>query len=454
MTLELSQIRAWLGLPAGDPSGTVSGSSIDSRSVKAGELFFAIRGPSNDGHDFVPDALAKGAVAAVVRSDYRGEGLLLHVADASLALSQLAAKARKDWGGTVVAVTGSSGKTTTKDTIAALLEDFLPVAKSQGNLNNEYGLPLSLLRIPEQVRTAVVEVGINNVGEMRRLAEIAAPDVAVVTNVGTAHVGNFASVDEIAAEKGRLVEALAPTGTAVLNADDDRVAAFCDKHSGAVVTYGIECSADLRAHDIELLGADGARFRLNGLPMHSPLAGRHNVYNVMAAAATATALGVGPERLAGPLSRLRPSVMRGRVSRIGGVTLIDDCYNANPPAVEAMLEVLRGTSATRRIAVLGEMRELGVRSQELHRRVGAAVGRAGIDHLVAVTGDAAEIAAAAGIPSEFHASPEAAGSALAGLLRQGDAVLFKASRGVQLERARDIVCGSLGAPACEGREAA
>ena len=452
--LQLSQLRAWLGLPDEGPSGTVLGFSIDSRSVKAGELFLAIRGPSNDGHDYVPEALAKGALAAVVRSDYRGAGMLLRVADTSAALGQLAARARKQWGGTVIAVTGSSGKTTTKDTIAALLEDFLPVAKSQGNLNNEYGLPLSLLRIPGQIRTAVVEVGINAVGEMSRLAEIAAPDVSVVTNVGTAHVGNFASVDEIAVEKGRLVEALVPAGTAVLNADDDRVAAFCAKHSGPVVTYGIDGSADLRAHDIELLGADGARFRLNGHPMHSPLAGRHNVYNVMAAAATATVLGIGPERLARPLSLLRPSVMRGSISRIGGITLIDDCYNANPPAVEAMLEVLRGTPAARRIAVLGEMRELGCRSQELHRRVGEAVGRAGIDHLVAVTGDAAEIAAASGIPSEFHASPEAAGSALAGLLRQGDAVLFKASRGVQLERARDIVCGRFGGVPCEEREAA
>ena len=454
MTLQLSQIRAWLGLPVGGPTGTVLGSSIDSRSVKAGELFFAIRGPSNDGHNYVPDALAKGALAAVVRSDYRGEGALLHVEDTALALGQLAARARKEWGGTVVAVTGSSGKTTTKDTIAALLQDFLPVAKSQGNLNNEYGLPLSLLRIPDQVRTAVVEVGINGVGEMSRLAEIAAPDVTVVTNIGTAHVGNFASVDEIAIEKGRLVEALAPTGTAVLNADDERVAAFCGKHAGTVVTYGIDCPADLRGRHIELLGADGARFRLNGHPMHSPLAGRHNVYNVMAAAATATVLGVGPGRLARPLSLLRPSVMRGSISRIGGITLIDDCYNANPPAVEAMLEVLRGTPAARRIAVLGEMRELGWRSRELHRRVGEAVARAGIDHLVAVTGDAAEIAAAAGIPSEFHASPEAAGSALAGLLRQGDAVLFKASRGVQLERARDIVRCRLGTEPCKGREAA
>ena len=454
MKLQLSQIRAWLGLPANGVAETVQGWSIDSRSADAGDLFFAIRGPSNDGHDYVPDAFAKGAVAAVVQSDYHGDGPLLRVPDTSRALGRLAARARRHWGGTVVAVTGSSGKTTTKDTIAALVGDFLPLAKSEGNLNNQYGLPLSLLRIPDRVRTAVVEVGINSVGEMLPLGEIAAPDVSVVTNVGTAHVGNFASVDEIAVEKGRLVEALAQGGTAVLNADDDRVAAFRNKHPGPAVTYGIERTADLRAEDVELLGAEGARFRLNGHPMHSPLPGRHNVYNVLAAAAAATVLGVSLESLAGPLSRLRPSTMRGRVSRIAGITFIDDCYNANPPAVEAMLEVLRATPATRRIAVLGEMRELGSRSQELHRRVGAAVGRAGVDHLVAVTGDAAEIAAASGISSEFHASPEAAGSALTRLLRQGDAVLFKASRGVQLERARDIVRGCLGPMASEGREAA
>ena len=454
MTLRLPQVRAWLGLSAQGASGTARGCSIDSRSVREGDLFFAIRGPSNDGHDYVPEALAKGAVAAVVQLHYRGKGPLLRVEDTSLALGRLAAEARRAWGGTVIAVTGSSGKTTTKDIIAALLQNILPVAKSQGNFNNEYGLPLSLLRIPDPVHTAVVEIGINRVGEMRPLGEIAAPDVSVVTNVGTAHVGNFASVEEIAAEKGRLVEALAPKGTAVLNADDDRVAAFRDSHHGKVVTYGIERSADLRAEHVELLGADGARFRLNGHPMHSPLAGRHNVYNVLAAVGAAAAVGVGPERLGGALRGLQPTSMRGSVRQIAGITFIDDCYNASPPAMEAMLEVLRGTPASRRIAVLGEMRELGARSRELHRRVGTAVGRSGIDHLVAVAGDAAEIAAASGIPAEFHTSPESAAAALAGMLRQGDAVLFKASRGVRLERARDIVCGRLGAAASEGREAA
>ena len=330
MTLPISQVRAWLGSPGQCIGGQAQGCSIDSRTVKLGELFFAIRGPSHDGHDFVDAALQRGAVAAVVDTAYRGKGPLVPVPDTALALQILAARARKAWGRTVVAVTGSSGKTTTKDTLAALLDGFLPVAKSEGNLNNEYGLPLSLLRVPDQASAAVVEIGINNVGEMRPLAEIAAPDVGVVTNVGAAHVGNFASVDEIAVEKGRLIEALPPTGTAVLNADDARVAAFRTKHAGPTVTYGIERNADVRGESVEQLGSDGVRFRVDGHVMTSALAGKHNIYNILAAVAAAGVLGIAPQRLAEAVSRLRPSAMRGIVRKVGGVTVIDDCYNANP----------------------------------------------------------------------------------------------------------------------------
>ena len=216
MKLQLSQIHAWLGLPSEALEGETLGYSIDSRTLRPGDLFFAIRGPRFDGHDFVPDVLEKGAAAAVVKSEYPvGQGSrLIAVPDPAAALRTLAARARGDWGGVVIAVTGSSGKTTTKDAIATLLEDFLRVAKSEGNLNNEYGLPLSLLRVPEQARAAVVEIGINRPGEMQRLARIASPDVGVVTNVGAAHVGNFASEDEIAFEKGFLIEALEADGTA------------------------------------------------------------------------------------------------------------------------------------------------------------------------------------------------------------------------------------------------
>ena len=455
MKLELSQIQAWLGVRAGTLEGEALGYSIDSRTLRPGELFFAIRGPRFDGHDFVPDALAGGAAAAVVESGYpvRQGASLISVPDPAAALRALAACARRVWGGVVIAVTGSSGKTTTKDAIATLLEGFLSVSKSEGNLNNEYGLPLSLLRIPEQARAAVVEIGINHPGEMQPLAGIASPDVGVVTNVGAAHVGNFASEDEIAFEKGFLIEALKAAGTAVLNADDDRVSGMRARCEGRTVTFAIDRPADVRAERLEDSGSDGVRFSIAGAPMSMRLPGRHNVYNVLAAIAAIGPLGIPPARLAQALCQLQPSKMRGVVHKAGGVTLIDDCYNANPAAMTAMLQVLRRTSASRRIAVLGEMRELGDRSQEYHRQIGRAAACAGIDYLFAVGGDAAEIASAAGLPGEFHESPLEVASALAGIVRPGDAVLLKASRGVGLEQARDPLLRALGHRSLEGRMA-
>ncbi len=446
MILQLAQIRAWLGLAATGAAGATLGYSVDSRTLQPGDLFFAIQGPRRDGHAYVGEAFGRGAAAAVVRSSYQsvGDGMLLPVEDPASALHRLATWARRDWGKTLIAVTGSSGKTTTKEMIAALLEDFLPISKSEGNLNNEYGLPLSLLRIRDDADAAVVEIGVNHPGELRPLADIAAPNIGVVTNVGAAHVGNFDSVDAIAAEKRQLLESLPADGIAVLNADDARVAAFRAAHSGRSVTFGIDQEADLRAEDLHDLGVEGVRFRVAGHPMVTSLPGRHNVANIVAAMAVAQCLGVGAERLQGAVGRLRPAAMRGAVRKSGGVTLIDDCYNANPAAVEAMLGVLRRTSATRRIAVLGEMRELGARSRELHRRIGQAVTAAGLDYLVAVGGDAVEIAAATDVPGEFHDSVQDAALALAGRLRPGDALLLKASRGVGLERARDVLLEEMG----------
>lgn len=446
MTVQLSQLRQWLGLPQGRPGLAALGYSIDSRTTRPGDLFFAIRGPRNDGHAYVQDALRLGAVAAVVETSFRGanEADLLRVTETGEALRTLAAHARAAWGRTVVAVTGSGGKTTTKDVTAELLGATLSVAKSEGNLNNEYGLPLSLLRISAESRVAVVEIGINHTGEMGPLARVAAPDIGVVTNVGAAHLGNFASVDEIGREKGRLIEALGEGGTAVLNADDERVAGFRNLHSGRTVTFGIERPADVRGEDVEELGAEGTRFRIGTHPMATALPGRHNVYNILAAAAVARCLGIEPQRLQGAIASLRPSSMRGFVRKSGGVTVIDDCYNANPSAMKAMLEVLRRTQAARRIAVLGEMRELGQRSRELHREVGEAVASAGIDYLIAVGGDAAEIVESAGVPAEFHESPVSAAGFLTRFVRAGDAVLIKASRGVGLERVRDPLFEALG----------
>lgn len=446
MRLSLASIRQWLGLPVGRKGPVVRGCSIDSRTIRPGELFFAIRGPLHDGHDYVGASLGRGAAAAVVSRAVQGaDGLpLLRVADTASALRTVAGRARASWGGTVVAITGSSGKTTTKDITAALLAESMPTARSEGNLNNQYGLPLSLLRIPSDARAAVVEIGINHSGEMRPLARTAAPDISVVTNVGSAHLGNFGSVDEIGREKGKLVEALGERGTAVLNADDPRVSGFRKLHPGRVVTFGIDQPADVRAEGVEESGADGVRFRLAGQVLVSALPGRHSVYNILAAMAVARCLGLGPAQLADAVARLRPAAMRGTVRKSGGVTVIDDCYNANPAAMASMLEVLRRTAAARRIAVLGEMRELGEHSGELHREVGAAVSSAGVDYLVAVGGDAAQIADSAGVPSEFHECPAEAARFLKGFVRTGDAVLIKASRGVGLERVRDPLLELLG----------
>ena len=446
MRLPLAGIRHWLGLPPGGPGSVARGYSIDSRTIRPGDLFFAIRGPRHDGHDYVGDVMRRGAAAAVVDASFRGEGgdTLLHVPDTARALRTVAGRARADWGRTVIAITGSGGKTTTKEVTAALLSESLAVARSEGNLNNEYGLPLSLLRIPDEARAAVVEIGINHAGEMQPLAETAAPDVSVVTNVGPAHLGNFESVDEIAREKGKLVEALGREGVAVLNADDPRVFGFRKLHRGPTVTFGIERQADVRATDVEEFGADGVRFRLGGRTMASSLPGRHSVYNILASVAAMRCVVPDPERLQDAVARLRPGAMRGRVRKSGGVTVIDDCYNANPAAMASMLEVLRRTEAARRIAVLGEMRELGRNSREFHRRLGAAVASAGVDYLVAVGGDAVQIAESAGVPSEFHECPSAAARRLQGFVRSGDAILIKASRGVGLERVRDPLLELLG----------
>ena len=446
MNFELSQIRQWLGLPERGAQGEVTGYSIDSRTIGTGELFFAIRGASRDGHAYVQDALDRGAAAAVVEASYAGANpeALLPVEDPAAALRELAAKARRHWNRTVIAITGSSGKTTTKDILAELLSSFMPVAKSEGNLNNEFGLPLSLLRIPSSAEVAVVEIGINHPGEMRPLAQLAGPDISVVTNVGAAHVGNFASIDEIAAEKRGLVEALGPGGAAVLNADDPRVREFAAVHPGPTITFGIDERADVRGSGIKDDGAARLEFRANRRLMRPyMLFGRHNVYNILAALAALQVLGITVPLAQESVVRLQASAMRGRVMQAGNVTVIDDCYNSNPPAVIAMLDTLRHTQASRHIAVLGEMRELGSESVRLHREVGKELRPRRIDYLIAVGGHAAKIAETAIVRKRVCQTPEQAGQLLARMVKDSDAVLLKASRGVGLERARDILLNAL-----------
>src|SRR5687768_6935474 len=251
----------------GANSGTeaeVSGYSIDSRTIAPGDLFFALRGENHDGHHFVKEALSKGAAAAVVDKDTVEDGRLIRVEDTLAAMQSLAAWARARWGGKVIGVTGSAGKTTTKDLIAAMLETHISVGRTAGNFNNHVGLPVSILRMPDDARAAVLELGMNHAGEIRALAEIAKPDIAAVTNVGYAHIESFDSIDGVAAAKRELVEALPPDGIAVLNADDERVRGFAAAHKGRTILYGLAQDADVRATDVELSATDGVRFRVDG----------------------------------------------------------------------------------------------------------------------------------------------------------------------------------------------
>lgn len=439
----------------------VTGYSIDSRTVAAGDLFFAIRGPHHDGHDYIEAVLDRGAAGAVASRDWlearRAAGgnveRVIGVDDPAEALRRLAAAARLRWGRPVVGITGSNGKTTTKEAVSSLLETRYRVSKSEGNLNNEFGLPLSLLRIGDEAEIGVLEMGMNHRGEIRRLAGIARPTVGVVTNVNAAHLEYFASVDEIALAKRELIESLGPEGVAVLNAGDERVRGLAGVHAGRTWTFGVETEADFQAIKLESLGPRGVQFALRWkaraggsreTEFVSPLPGRHNVANVAAAIAVAAVFEIDPPELVESVAGLKAFRMRGEFVETGGVKVLNDCYNANPAAVKAMLEVLRQTPARRRVAVLGEMRELGEASPALHREIGKAAAEAA-NVLVAVQGNAREIVAgavAAGLPASaahFFEDAAAAGDFLTTFLEAGDAVLFKASRAVGLERAVEKV---------------
>ena len=455
MNWTIRQVADALGVGFDGGDGRVAGYSIDSRSLNQGEMFFAVRA-ERDGHDFVKSAFEKGASAAVVASawavpsELAGKALL-RVADPRQALADLARAQRRAWGGSVLAVTGSSGKTTFKEAAAAMLATKYRTGKTAGNLNNDLGLPLTLLRMGDDTEVAVVEMGMNHAGEIRGLARIAEANVGVVTNVSHAHVGAFESIDGVAAAKRELIEELGPNATAVLNADDPRVRRFDEVHSGPVVTYAVAEPADFQATTIETLPGGGSRFRLkaegrrSGLEFETRLPGTHNISNIVGAIAAAAVLDVDPAELRAVIAELQPGKHRGQMRRLGAITVIDDCYNSNPAAVETMLRDLAGRPAARRIAVLGEMRELGAASKELHQRVGAAVAQAGLDWLVAVEGDAKWIAEAAvasglvGAQALFVENADAAGSALVELLADGDLVLLKGSRGVRLERALECI---------------
>ena len=442
MRFPLREVAQALGVAAGADT-VVKGWSVDSRTLQAGDLFLALRGPNHDGHAYVAEVLRKGAAAVVVDCEVDAEGSeasVLRVEDSLAALQSLASWARRRWGGDVVGVTGSAGKTTTKDLIAEMLAVEMKTAKTEGNLNNQVGLPLSLLRLDEAARVAVIEMGMNHAGEIRDLAAIARPDVGVVTNVGFAHIENFDSVEDIAAAKRELIESLPEDGTAVLNADDPRVASFGGIHRGRTILYGESPDAQVRARNIEQF-IEGVRFRVGPVAFESALSGRHGVSNILAGIAVAGVYGIPPERLQEKVRKFLPGKMRGERFHHRGILVFNDCYNSNPDAVRAMLDVLRNTPARQRIAVLGEMLELGRWAEPMHRDAGKYAAQCGIDVLVGIRGAACHLldaAIGAGLRADaafFFDDPAEAGRLVYEKARAGDAILFKGSRGVHVERA-------------------
>jgi UDP-N-acetylmuramoyl-tripeptide--D-alanyl-D-alanine ligase len=465
MRWTIAQVAGAVGSRAGaglDPVARVAGVSIDSRTVGAGELFIAIHGPRHDGHDHVEGALQRGAVGAMVAEAQLGRYAdevgkrCIPVADTFKGLARLATAVRENWGRKIAGVTGSVGKTTTKEILAALLGSRLRILKSEGNFNNEYGLPLTLFNLDETHQAAVLEMGMSRRGELSRLAEIARPDVGVVTRVAPAHLEFFASVEEIALAKRELIEGLnGPESVAVLNADDALVAAFASYAPGRVLTYGLERRADFRAEEIEERGALGSRFVLvsagagvggseKRVPLELSLAGRHVIANALGAVAAAGAWDIGGDEAREVLRGLRAPSMRGELLRLSnGAAVINDSYNSSPAALQAMTRALAATPGfERRILVAGEMRELGETSPQLHREAGEFAARTGnIDWVIGVAGDAAQIvegAIAVGVPkaqTRVFSSSEQAADFLAGFVKGGDLALVKGSRGVKMERA-------------------
>ena len=444
MILNLQEVAAAIGARGAAPPGEASGWSVDSRTQVPGDVYFALRGPNHDGHDFVAAVLANGAAAAVVERE-NGLARELAVDDTLAALQAAGAWARRRWGGTVIGVTGSAGKTTTKDAIAHLLSVGIATGRTMGNFNNHVGVPLSILRLPDDCRAAVLEMGMNHAGEIRELARIAAPEIGVVTNVGYAHVEFFDSIEGVAAAKRELIESLPADGVAVLNGDDVRVREFRRAHSGRSVTFGFSAEAEVRAEAVEE-AACGTRFRALGVDFETRMAGRHSVMNLLAALAVAREFGIAPERLREAVSGFGAGKMRGERSEHNGMVIWNDCYNSNPEAAQSMIDVLRGTAARRRIAVLGEMLELGDAAEKLHRQVGSYAAEHGVDLLVGVRGharDMVDAAREAGLATDavFFADPAEAGRFLRGKARTGDAILFKGSRGVRVEQALEEFLG-------------
>jgi len=454
---------------SGDPDQAIGNIVTDTRSLQLGDFFIALRGARFDGHQFVDEAFRLGAMGAIIEAgatnvgadlkvgSYSGRHAIVEVADTTVALQDLAHAVREATETKVVAITGSAGKTTTKDTIADFLSESYGVVKNKGNLNNHIGLPLSLMQLRDRPDVAVMELGMNHAGEISTLVAIADPDVRVWTNVGDAHLGFFESADAIADAKAEILELAEPHDVLVCNADDPRVMLRASQFVGRIVSFGEANGASVRAADVEDLGLGGMRARVvtpvGERLIETPLLGRGNLANVLAATAVAVEFGIPLDVIAARAARLRPSDRRGAVHRLsGGVMLVDDSYNSSPSALKRALDVIANEPrAGRKVAVLGEMLELGAFSAELHRLAGRAAVAAGLDVLFVVGGEPArelgQAAIAAGMAPAtvtYFDQSAAAAPAIAAAVRSGDVVLVKGSRGTRTDLIADRIAEAFG----------
>lgn len=456
---EVISVKVLAGAGPGWTKQRIRQISLDTRSIRPGDLFIAMKGDRFDGHDFVATALSRGAVGVIVHDSYHIDSLalkpgskrsmpfILGVRDPLFAYQQLATHHRSRFEIPVVAVTGSNGKTTTKEMVASVMAHRWKVLKTEGNLNNRIGVPQTLLRLNGRHEGAVIEMGVDNIGQTTRLCEMARPTIGIITNIGPDHLEFFGSMEGSAQAKAELLDHLPSDGTAVLNADDPYYDYLAARARCRVISFGFSSKADVRAMDVKADGRDGTIFRLL-LPgkvrhtiVHIRVQGGHNVTNALAAGAVGAVLGLPGAVIAQGLARFRPAAMRSQILVSHGVKIINDCYNANPASMKAAVQLLAQTGLDRKkIAVLGDMLELGSGAVQMHEDVGAFVAHQGIDQLVvcgALGRSLADGARRAGLDrTRILELPDATAAAadVKSMVKPGDVVLVKASRGMKLER--------------------
>ncbi|MBP2651451.1 MAG: UDP-N-acetylmuramoylalanyl-D-glutamyl-2,6-diaminopimelate/D-alanyl-D-alanyl ligase [Firmicutes bacterium] len=425
-----------------------TGVSTDTRTIKPGNLFIALSGENFDGHNFINQAVAQGAGGVIISKQVtlKSESVaVITVGDTLKALQQLAGFHRQRFTIPVIAITGSNGKTTTKDMIATMLAGDFNVLKTEANYNNDIGLPLTLLKLTPEHQVAVVEMGMRGRGEIKRLAEIARPTVGVITNVGETHLELLGTIENIAAAKGELIEMISPGGTAILNTDIPLVKGMTALTQGKVVLYGLNSGAAVRAVNIQA-NSQGLKFDCvcpdGQVAVVLEVVGKHNIYNALAAVAVGRELGLNLNKIADDLKKFVAGSMRLHIETKGEYTIINDAYNASPLSMQAAIETLATVAKGRKVAVLGDMLELGEAAVEAHRRIGKKLAAEGVQ-VVITLGELARNIANVALKDRISVTVacknhEEAKEALSKLIRPGDTVLLKGSRGMRMEKILEI----------------